>query len=347
MNGRLLLAVPLLGGLIAAAVVSAVTSGAAAPVPRYAPTSPFNQRLPAPGKTPLEPNSASIVNYLLTGYGAAGFSDVTISNTPSLDTASKWDHPVYQATPTDPLYTVHETQYVGNNQGAQIRIPNGAQHALGSDAHLAVIQPDGTEQDFWKVANPNPINGGGTLTAAAGGNGGSILTGSGVCDSPSVCGFSTAALQDLAAGQIRGEEFSYGAIRHALVMVVKCDSGTHVYPAFGNGLACSNRTNAPAEGQRFQLRMSNAKVDALAIPDYRKMMLKALIHYGVYVVDTGGSPWDLQFEPGIEYPGANPLVAYAQDAGLTTGSTYTLTFNAGVDWSKFQVVAVCYTKGTC
>jgi len=222
-------------------------------------------------------------------------------------------------------------------------------HALGSDGHLSVVQPDGTVADFWQVQNANPISGGGTLTAHAGGSGGSI-GGSGVCGSSAACGNSTAALQDLAAGQIRGEELASGAIAHALVVVVKCDNGHHVYPAFGNGAACSTTMNAPAEGQRFQLRMTDAAVDNLAIPAYRKIILKAMIHYGFYVVDTGGSPWDLQFEPGIEYTAfgfPNPFVTYAHDHGLTSGTSYTFTLNGGIDWSRLQVVATCFTQGTC
>jgi hypothetical protein len=316
----------------------------------FADSSPFNQRLPDPTVTPLDPNSASIVNFMNTGYGSAGgFSDVTVSNSASSDTASSWDHPVYWAHSGDPAYTIKETEYPGNNNGQTILIPNGAMHALGSDGHLSVVQPDGTVEDFWQVQNANPISGGGTLTAHAGGSGGSI-GGSGVCVSASVCGYSTAARQDLAGGQIRGEELLQGAIRHALVVVVKCDSGTHVYPAYGNGSACPSAGNAPAEGQRFQLRMTDAQVDAMSIPDYRKIILKAMIHYGFYVVDTGGSPWDMQFEPGIEYTafgGSNPFVTYAQQAGLTSNGTATLTFNGGVDWNLLQVVNVCYTQGTC
>jgi hypothetical protein len=205
-----------------------------------------------------------------------------------------------------------------------------------------VIQPDGTEDDFWQVQNPNPLTGGGTLTASAGGS--TWLGGSGCCSN------STAANEGLAAGLIRGQELRAGVINHALVVSVQCDNGGHVYPATGNGSACPVRSNAPAEGQRFQLNMTDAEVDGLAIPAYRKVILKAMIHYGFYVTDTGGSPWDLEFEPALDYTSfgyPNPLVTYVQGVGLTTGDTYTLTLNDGVNWSKLQVVNGCYTQGTC
>jgi hypothetical protein len=308
----------------------------------YADSSPYNQPLPAPSSTPLDPNSANIVHYINSAYGSNGFSDVTASNTPADDTASNWDHPVYWAHSGDPVYTVSETEYPGDNNGASVLIPAGAQHALGSDGHLAVVQPDGTEEDFWQVQNANPLRSGGTLIASAGGS--TNLGGSGCCTN------STAANQGLAAGLIRGQELQAGAINHALIVTIQCDNGGHVYPASGNGGACANTADAPAEGQRFQLNMTDSQVDALAVPAYRKIILKAMIHYGFYITDTGGSPWDLHFEPGIDYTSfgsSNPLVTYAKNAGLTTSGTYTFTMNDGVDWSKLQVVNVCYTQHTC
>jgi hypothetical protein len=310
----------------------------------YADTSPYNQQLPDPSLTTLDPNSANIVNFINTAYGSSGFSNLDISNTPANDTASNWDHPLYWAHTGDPSYAINDNLYGCGTSAcpSSVLIPSGAQRALNGDGHLAVVQPDGTEIDFWQVQNANPLTSGGTLTVHA--HGSIPITGSGCC------GNSTAALQGLAAGLIRGQELQQGVINHALIINVKCDSGGHVYPAAGNGAACASRTNAPAEGQRFQLNMTDAQVIALSIPDYRKIILKAMIHYGFYITDTGGSPWDLHFEPAIDstsFGAPNPLITYVKSAGLTTANTYTLTFNSGVDWSKLQVVNVCYTQGTC
>jgi hypothetical protein len=150
---------------------------------------------------------------------------------------------------------------------------------------------------------------------------------------------------------IRGHELQNGVINHALLVTFRCDNGTHVYPATGNGYACSNTTDAPAEGQRFQLRMTDAEVNALAVPAYRKTILRAMIHYGFFLMETGGSPWDLEFEPGLDYLAfgyTNPLVTYALSAGIPgSGGVYTLSFNGGVDWRRLQVVAVCVTQRSC
>jgi hypothetical protein len=308
----------------------------------YADSSPYNQPLPPASRAPLALNSALIVTLLDLTAGPRRFSDETVSNRAEADMASRHDHPLYWAHPGDPGYTVAETRFHGNNDGTTVLIPAGAQHAFGSDAHLSVIQPDGTEEDFWQVQNPNPLTSGGTLTASAGGS--TYLGGDGCCTN------STAANQGLAAGLIRGQELQAGAINHALIVTIQCDSGGYVYPATGHGTACTVPLLGPAEGQRFQLNMTDSQVDGLAVPEYRKIILKAMIHYGFYITDTGGTPWDLHFEPAIDYTSfgyPNPLVTYAQDAGLTDGDTFTFTLNDGVNWNNLQVVNVCYTQRTC
>jgi hypothetical protein len=314
----------------------------------YGDASPYDQRLPDPSVTPLDPNSASIVRYLNGAYGSSGFSDVAVSNVPSEDEPSNWSHPVYWAHVGDPLYVINDTEFQCWSPNGEsscprtVLVPDGAQHALGSDGHLAVIQPDGTEDDFWQVQNANPISGGGVLTVHA--------YGALPIDGNGCCGGATAALQGLYAGMIRPQELAAGTIDHALAMVVKCSSGTYVYPAMGGGARCSDASNAPAMGQRFQLKMTDSQVDAMPVAQYQKVILKAMIHYGLYVTDTGGSPWDLSFEPALDYTSfgySNPFVTYAQQAGLTTGASYTFTFNNDVDWSNLQVVNVCYSQDTC
>jgi hypothetical protein len=314
----------------------------------FADMSPYNQSLPDPSVTPLDPNSTNIVSFLNEAYGSSGFSDMRVSNVPSEDEPSKWGSPVYWAHAGDPQYVIDDTEYPCSPPNSEsscpttVLIPDGAQHSLRSDGHLAVVEPDGTEDDFWQVQNANPISGGGVLTVHA--YGAVPIDGSGCC------GGATAALQGLYAGMIRPQELAAGVINHALVMSVKCSSGTHVYPAMGNGASCADTENAPAIGQRLQLNMTDAQVDAMPVADYEKVILKAMIHYGAYVTDTGGSPWDFSFEPALDYTSfgySNPFLAYAQAAGLTTSDIYTFTFNNDVDWSKLQVVDVCYTTYLC
>jgi Fibronectin type III domain len=313
----------------------------------YGPSSPFNQALPAPSQTPLDANSANVVNYINTQFAQHSFLDNTISNTPAQDDPSQWMHPLYWAKWSDPWYTIKATQYgcaVGVNASecpTRVQIPNGAQHALAGDGHLAVVQPDGhTEVDFWQVQNPNPISGGGTLSASS--YGALDLNGSGCCSN------ATAAHQGLAAGQIRGPELAAGVIQHALIVTMPCSDGKYVYPATGTTSTCSNATNAPPLGARFQLNETDAQIASQNVPPYVKVIEKAMEHYGVYFTDNNGGGLGLAVEPALDYVSfgstADTVMTYLKTLGLSDPASLVLrTINP----ANLQVVAVCYTRRTC
>ena len=133
----------------------------------------------------------------------------------------------------------------------------------------------------------------------------------------------TAAHFGLAAGVIRPSELAAGEIDHALFMVVKCTSGTSVYPAGpGVGSACADKTNAPAMGQHFFLEMTDAQIEALSVPSWQKTILRAMARYGLYVGDTGGSGWGIQFESGSSFTSfgqADPWVGLGGEAWRQVG----------------------------
>src|SRR6185312_5135032 len=77
------------------------------------------------------------------------------------------------------------------------------------------------------------------------------------------------------AGVLRPEEILAGRIDHALAISVRCDSGTYVYPARQSSSSCASQglpaAGAPPLGTRFQLALSAAQIDRLAVPDYRTL----------------------------------------------------------------------------
>src|SRR3954469_22975009 len=257
----------------------------------YSDNSPFNQQLPANPR--LAPNSASIVN-TVTGWGS-GPADLAAGLTQG---NGDWNHPIYFSSPSDPVYTVHCTENWGTCEveGLQVHIPDAARAASSSDAHMAVVdQVNGWEYDFWAVQNKP--SGGGTITITWGGR-----TRIGTDDSDGLGSDATAAHFGLLAGVVREPEMRAGQIDHALFMVVKCDSGQKVFPAEGKGSPCSSgAANAPHEGSRFQLAMSDDQIAAMNVPQWKKTILTAMAHYGMFVGDTGGSPWEIEFESGSTY----------------------------------------------
>ena len=142
-----------------------------------------------------------------------------------------------------------------------------------------------------------------------------------------------------------------GKINHALFMVVKCTAGA-VYPAGGGGAQCSDTTNAPAGGMRFQLNYTEAQIDALAIPEWKKTILQALREYGAYVGDTGGGGFNFQFESGSTYTSfgqTDKLVDWAksQPGVAVYKGKYVFDLATGVDWSRMRVIDPCVSQGTC
>jgi hypothetical protein len=160
------------------------------------------------------------------------------------------------------------------------------------------------------------------------------------------------------AGQIRAEELAAGSINHALFAVTPCTNGA-VHPAVGTGYQCG-ATDAPPNGSRLQLDMTEAEIEALAVPAWKKTVLHALRVYGLIIGDTGGgsSGFGLQFESGAVYrsfavPEAIDSWAIANgvpswyDAAL--GRTlHIFDLAPGVSWStELRVVAPCVSDGTC
>jgi hypothetical protein len=126
------------------------------------------------------------------------------------------------------------------------------------------------------------------------------------------------------------------------------NNGSFVYPALHGGARCSgaDAADAPPMGTRFQLAMSDAQIDALAVPSWKKTILRAMAHYGMFVGDTGGGAGPgLMMESGTGYTsfGAeDPSVTFAKQQGLQPGwhSLYTFDIASGVDWqSALRVVA--------
>lgn len=306
----------------------------------YGPSSPFNKALPSNPR--LLPNSSAIVDRL-AGWGAP--EQLMVGQA---DTGSDYFHPVYAAERTDPVYTVHCLRWTSSCEveGMKLRIPSAARPAGGPDAHMAVIEPDRWEYDFWQVKD-KPA-GGGTLVVSHGGR--TKIDGDGLGSD------ATAAEFGLAAGLIRGDQLQTGKIDHALFVEVRCTSGQSVYPAAPGttGSICSDRTNAPPLGAHVWLAMSDVEIALLPVPAWKKTILRALHHYGGYVGDTtgGNASWGLQTISGSSYTSfgeQDPMVQVAQGLHLKRWSgEFYLDLDGGVDWARYlRVVDPCVAQGSC
>lgn len=316
----------------------------------YSDQSPFNREIPP--STPRISNSGAIAKRL------ASFGPPHKMAGGIADTKDDWNHPIYFSRPDDPVYKVHCTETWGTCEveGMQVRIPAPARPAGGGDAQLAVIdQRSGWEYDFWQVREKP--SGGGTLAVSWGGR--TRIDGDGLGAG------ATGASFGLAAGVIRPSELAAGNIDHALSMVVRCSSGTSLWPADrrATGTPCSARgesnANAPAIGQHFYLDMSNAEIKQLPDPAWQKTILRAMARYGMFVEDTGGTSWGVQFESGSSFTsfgyqdpwsklGRKLKLPVWNGAAGGGGGRYIYDFGNAVNWAANLRVAVpCATQGGC
>jgi hypothetical protein len=307
----------------------------------YSASSPFNIGV---GGASVSPQSAQIVARVMQ-WNLPQNMTLGVS-----ETTEDFAHPVYYAQPTDPTYTLHATAPWGANslEGMKIPIPSDARPAGGSDGHMTVVTPDGWEYDFWQVSSKP--NGGGTLSFAWGGR--LRIDGNGLG------GDATAADFGLLAGVIRPQEMEAGEINHALFIVLKCTSagisfgfgtkaaasgeggGSYVYPAGKGGSTCSGESEAgvPPMGTWFTLALSDEQIAALAVPAWKKTILRALAHYGGFVGDTGGSGFGVQMESGSSYTSfgeTDPWVTFAKKNNLPQwNGHYVMNLSEGVAWQQ-------------
>ncbi len=318
----------------------------------FSAASPFNQTLPASPK--VSPNSSAIVEGMFRNAQGNGPTELEVFND------GRGGEPTYFSKQSDPVFTIHCTESWGrcDVEGMKVHIPAGAEtegnvasvENGSQDAHLTVIDPSTeTEYDFWQVeTDPIPASGG-TLNISWGGY--TSLSGTGL-DMPTEA---TAAKWASLEGRIRAEEVLAGQIDHAIFINVPCDNGTWVYPAYKAGSRCSNTTNSPPMGTRLQLNYSVAEIEAMAVPSWKKTVLRAMSEYGMFIGDTG-SPglFSLERETGNQYTTmgqVNKWLELVSKGGFSfwngEGGVNVGNLSTGVDWHRLRVIEPCVSEGKC
>jgi hypothetical protein len=301
----------------------------------YGARSPFNR--PIPPSPRLAPESRAIVGYI----GSHRWSFPTDGGGFSLP--AQGSRPVYWSKSSDPVVTVVCRPEHFTCKRMRLHMPAGAQPQEESDAHMTVIdQALGREFDLWKGGRPDH---GRILAAAASG----IPIGPGI--GTGLGGQAEAADLGLAGGLIRAPELAAGRIEHALAMTVECVQRRDVWPAPSNGrgdAVCDGRGAGPHLGSLLQLKMSDAEIAASHAPAWQQAIMRAMAHYGLYVVDTNGAgntelslikEDDLSFT-SFGYEGQmSAFVDSQRGSGHLVG--------APLDVSRLRVIDPCVPRGTC
>jgi hypothetical protein len=324
----------------------------------FGPSSPWNRPLTNTTSPRLLANSDAMVS-----LAESGGSDAQLF-TSEYGVGTDYSHPVVVATASDPLVTPHCTVYCNPVYlTTPFHIPAKARPTSGSDHHLSIVQPDGTEIDMWlasRAAGAGDWQNGDTVNYGGGNTCGNFYTGSGFTANAATVGGAC-----LGAGIVRAGELASGVIPHALFLVTACMDHSFVYPATQPGdYICSGAGPHVPNGAHVWLDLSDAAINALSINPWEKTILHALHQYGAFVGDTKGitpSHTDnlnqIRFESGaqfIPFGAASAMDTEAKSLGWNPVSISGATRYVGsdnwqpVNWQQhLHVVDPCYAQGTC
>lgn len=247
------------------------TAASSGPAPRlYSPDTFINT--PIGADPSIAPNSSEMVSQAFESY----------TSTAAIANNNSWGIPVYQASPDSPEYTVGCEYYDCWVPFGPIHIPADAQPNWGSDGHMVVMQPDGSEMDMWIAQRTSDgWTSGSRWETSAYGSAANCTRVHG-CGGADVAGFA------LAAGLIRPEEIAQGHIDHALAITTPDTRAGYIACPATNTDGRHDDPNALPIGAHVQLDPS-IDVSKLHLPRWEKVIAVALQQYGAYVIDTGGA----------------------------------------------------------
>jgi hypothetical protein len=292
-------------------------------------SSPWNQHV---SSNPTYASYSSSV--IATEFGSGNTQPVRDQEAGQYD----YGHPIYYASGSDPVVTLRCTNYCNHTDNggypATAHVPALARPAGGSDAHMTVIQPDGTEIDMWATTTPSGNwTTGSTVTAQAIANCGSFLSGSGFTPTGPAA---TAGGACLGAGLLRANELLAGSINHALFLITQCAVNWQ-YPAFANASTdtCTSG-QGPALGGRLWYDVADATTNAnTALKPWEKAILNALHDYGGYLMDDIGGAANVS---GIAF------LAESGEESLMFGQLDPFAALAGQGWSGGSLSGALQTR---
>ncbi len=284
----------------------------------YASNSIFNHQLTNPDNPQVYSQSSQMIANAFYGGCNGGMCSHGFRYIP-WGSGNEGGHPVVFASSTDPLVNLACLYDAGNGNnawgttpaqcwnlpiGTQIRIPVKARPASGPDHHLAVVEPDGTEYDFWAVSknqSQSTTASWYTTTQATtdwvandtldfmGGGTCNFYTGNGISQG----GAATAGGLCMGAGYITTNELQNKTFNHALYATSGCaDPNTFLYPARTVASRCDSAHGYSGPlpvipvGALLHVKDTVAQINAMSIGPFDKAVLIAMHNYGMYLIDT-------------------------------------------------------------
>jgi hypothetical protein len=296
-----------------------VTASQASNVPAnpFSPTSFWN--MPTAALAPLDPNSQTYVNDLVsqvTRYGAW-------FNT------TKYSVPAYVVPGNQPTVGVHLTSWGPDlqNQFNAVPIPPGAKPAAGGDGSLTVWQPSTDKLwDFWQLSQATT----GSWSAKWGGEMESVSTNPGYFNhvGETTSWGATATGLPLLGGLVTIADVNRGYIDHALAMAIPmAQHSLFAWPAQRTDGGYTAGTAIP-EGTMFRLDPT-LNIASLNLPTVVRLLAQAAQTYGIVVRDQSGSVSLYGQDPTTF--GSNPWSPLFASQGVGA-------YMAKFPWSHLQVI---------
>jgi len=310
----------------------------------WAPTSVWNTPVSA------NPKIASYSANVISNQFPAGL-EVGIRSTE----AGQYDynHVRFFAKATDPVINIACNQFCGppDNGGvpATMHMPAVARPAGGTDSEMHVVQPSGTEIDFWAVygtpgsdttwSAPHDMQTrdwqtGDTITAGNVTNCGNMASGIGwVINGPGP----TAAGYCQSPGQVLASELISGHINHALHITGECAIGNQ-YPS-QNGASTQQCTSGvgPPLGGREWYDVPCATTQATSLKPWEKAILCALNQYGAFFADNGNGGAFFTGGLGAEFESEEPWRDYTGTGPNKSSYTSPYAPLAAQGWSPISI----------
>lgn len=261
----------LAAGSVAGLVVSRTPHMGSVATP-FSENSPWRQAMPP--NPSIDPNSASMVEYLASEHAA--YANLVEFGIPIFSVAG--DTPVHEVA----VECVELSWGICPFAGQPVFIPEGAKPNSGSDGALVTLyEPTGTIYEFWQARK----NGGqwsaswGAVNSLHGSGWGGSATGAGA---------------SRLGGVIRIDEIATGEIPHALALQTNNACPTFRAPALKSD-GTSMRKDCIPHGARLQLDPS-LDLSELSLTAGELAVATAMQRYGGYVMDVGGAPLSVSFE---------------------------------------------------
>jgi hypothetical protein len=316
------------GPMETASLDGASTASTGAPFRFFAPTSFWNE--PVPANAPLDPNSAPLVGELDTAIAA----EAQAGDGPWINTTS-YSYPIYKVSANQPTVRVrlaNTTNAALSSAWSAVPLPPNAKPAAGTDGDLVVWQPSTNRLwEFWRLTR--------TAQGWRAWWGGAIRR---VSSNPGVYGpeawpgaqpwwGTSASSMSAAGGLITLEDLQRGEINHALAIALpERRAGVYASPAQRSDGKSSNPLSLP-EGAHLRLN-PNLDLGTLHLPRLALMIAQAAQRYGVFVTDGASVAGFYAQDPTPT--GTNP---YTGPGGYFEG-THPSKLLASFPWSQLELL---------